>query len=281
MADAIMGVTETVATAQDVISAQVLGYLQQESKMIPLVTNYSNLVIKGAKQVEIPRSGGFTVNDKTENTAEDAQVITYATDAIALSFHKVVQFLIEKIANEQATIAVVQDALMKAGKDMARQVDQDIIDAMELPSSAAPDHRIAYAGTTVIAEVDILAARQLLIQQFLNPAELFLGVSPAQEATMLGIANFIDASKYGAGTPVASGEIGKVFGVRVIVHNDIEDLKSLMWHPSSLGYASGFGPSFDSDKDLPNLATRYSLDMNYGVKLLDLGVRNVLIGTAA
>jgi N4-gp56 family major capsid protein len=264
----------------DVISSQVQSYLQQESKMLPLVTDFSSLVVKGSKQVEIPRSGGFTVNDKTENTAEDAQVITYATDAIALSSHKVIQWLLEDIASEQATIAVVQDALLKSGKDMARQVDQDIIDALELPSAAAPDHRIGYAGAA-IAEVDILAARELLIKQFINPDECFLGVSPASETAMLKISNFIKAQDYGGGAPLFSGEIGKVFGVRVIVHNDFEDLKSIMWHPSALGYATQIGPRFQSDSDLPNLATRYSLDMLYGVKLLDSGKRNVLIGTAA
>ena len=54
-----------------------------------------------------------------------------------------------------------------------------------------------------------------------------------------------------------------------------------MWHPSAIGYATQIGPRFQSDSDLPNLATRYSLDMLYGVKLLDSGVRNVLIGSAA
>ncbi len=42
----------------------------------------------------------------------------------------------------------------------------DIIDVLEAASAAAPDHRIAYAGSD-IAEVDILAARELLIKQFL------------------------------------------------------------------------------------------------------------------
>ena len=62
MADALTGVTETVASAVDVISAQAQVFLEQESKMIPLVKNISNLVVKGAKSVELPRAGGFTVD---------------------------------------------------------------------------------------------------------------------------------------------------------------------------------------------------------------------------
>jgi len=280
MADALMGVTETSATALDVIANQVQTYLQQASKMVPLITDYSSLVVKGAKQVEIPRSGGFTVGNKTENTAVDSQIITYATDVIPLTSHKVIQWLVEDIANEQTIIAIVQDALMKAGKDLARVIDQNIITQLEAASAAAPDHRIAYANATTIQETDILAARQALIEQFLDPSELVLAVAPSQESNMLKLANFIDASKYGAGTPIANGEIGKVFGATVVVHNDVADLKSLMFHKSACGYASQLAPRFQVESDLPNLAQRYSLDTLYGTITLDSGKRTYLIGTA-
>ncbi len=284
MADVLTGVTETVASAVDVVSAQAQMFLEQESKMIPLVQNFSSLVVKGAKSIDIPRAGGFTVNDKAENTAEDAQSITFAADSLLLDKHKVVQWLVEDIANEQSVLAVSQEALLRAAKNMARKVDQDIIDELEtISSAAAPDHRIGYANnpTDTIQETDILAARQLLIEQFLSPDELWMGVAPSQEAEMLKLSNFIDASKYGAGTPLASGEIGKVFGVRVVVHNDVENLKTLMWHPTACAYASQFGPRFQQDLDLPNLAMRGSLDSLYGVKGLDSGKRVVMIGTAA
>jgi len=280
MADALMGVTETSAAGLDVIGSVVQSYLQQESKMLPLITNYSNLVVKGAKTVQIPRSGGFSVGSKDENTSVDSQVITYATDEIALTDHRVVQFLLEDIANEQAVPAIVEDALMKAGKDMARDVDQIVINELELTSESTPDHRVAYIGAA-IAEADILAARQALIVQNIDPNELFMAINPVQETAMLKITNFIDASKYGGGVPLFSGEIGKVFGVRVIVHNDIESLKTLMWHPSALGYAAQLSMRVQREYDLKELAWRYSLDHLFGKKQLDSGKRAYLIGTDA
>ena len=98
---------------------------------------------------------------------------------------------------------------------------------------------------------------------------------------MLKIANFIDASKYGAGEPLASGVIGKVFGINIVVSNDFESLKSILWHPSALGFAEQIAPRVQADYDLANLGMRYSIDHLFGVKLLDAGKRNVLIGTAA
>jgi len=280
MADVLTGVTETVAAAIDVISSRSQEYLQQESKMIPLVSNYSDLVVPGSKSVEIPRMGGFTVGSKSENTAADASAITIATDTIALNQHKYVQWLLEDIANVQTVVRVIEENLLRASKDMARDVDQYLINLLEAASAAAPDHRIAYANTTTIAEADILDARELLINQFINPNELVLAVNPAQEKEMLKLSNFIDASKYGSNQPIMNGEIGKVFGASVIVHSDVESLKSLMFHQSSVGYAAQFGPRFQSEKDLANLATRYSLDSLWGASALDSGKRAVMIGTA-
>lgn len=285
MADNITGVTQTVATALDAINSQVQIYLQEASVMIPQIINYSSLAVKGVKQVEIPRAPGFgSVDDKVENSRIDAQTLLWSTDVIALDKHKVIQWLIEKIASEQSVVAVVNEAILRASQDIANQVDKDIIDILEAVSASSPDHRVAYDSGSTITEADITNARKLLRIQKLSSSqmkELVLGISPTNEAAMLGISNFIDASKYGAGTPLATGEIGRVFGVRVLVHNDIEDLKSLMWHPTAAGYATQIGPDFDSDKDLPNLATRYSIDQLYGVKELDTGVRAVMIGTAS
>lgn len=282
MADTLMGVTETSAAGVDQISSMVQMYLQQESKMIPLVQNFSGLVNKGDKSVNIPRSGGFTVSAKGENTAADAQDITYAVDSIALDQHRQVQFLIEDIANEQAVPAIVEDALRKAAKDMARDVDQIIINELELASASAPDHRLAYANnpTDTIQETDILGARKLLIEQYINPQECFMGIAPDQEEAMLKLTNFIDASKFGNET-IPSGVIGRVFGLNVVVHNDFESLKTMIWHPTALGYAAQFGPRVQSDYDLANLGWRYSIDQLFGVKHLDAGKRAVLLGTAA
>jgi|GEM_PF-3545628 N4-gp56 family major capsid protein len=283
MADVLMGVTETNSTAIDVISSRVQEYLQQESKMLPLVSNFSDLVVPGSKQVEIPKSGGFVVNSKSENVSVDAQSITYSTDAIALDQHRVIQWLIEDIASEQSAVRILEDALMKAGKDMARDIDQALINRLEAASASAPDHRVGYANnpTDTIQEADILNARKLLQQQYIDPMECFLGVSPSQEEAMLKLTNFIRADYYGGGQPLVSGEIGRVFGVRVIVHNDFEDLKSIMWHPTAAGFAQQFAPRFQSDLDLANLGRRYSLDCLYGTQTLDSGVRSVMIGTAA
>lgn len=279
MADALMGVTETSAAALQNISSMAQMYLQQESKLLPAVSDYSSLAVEGASSIKLPRSGGFTVGDKAENTAVDSQVITYAADTITLDQHRVVQFLLEDIANKQSMVAVVQDALLKASKDLAYDIDKKIKAEFDNASAAAPDHVIQYNDATNedIELTDILEMRRLLIAQNIDPKECFLGVGNAQEKNMLLIDNFIAAEKYGNNEAIMNGEIGKIYGMRVLVSNVFDGTDSYAWHPSAVGFAMQQAVRVQRDYDLANLAWRYSLDYIGGFEVLDAGKRVVKI----
>lgn len=82
MSDVITGVTEINSASRAEISSFAQSYLQQQSILLPTVTDYSRFAVKGAKSIALPRSGGFTVGSKTENTAVSAQSITYSADTI-------------------------------------------------------------------------------------------------------------------------------------------------------------------------------------------------------
>lgn len=279
MADALMGVTETSASALANISEVAQLYLQQEAKLMPTVTDYSSLAVAGSSSVKLPRSGGFTVGDKSENTRVDSQVITYAADTISLDQHRVIQFLLEDIASEQAMVNVVQDSLLKASRDLAYDIDQKIKAEFDNASTSAPDHVIQYNDATNedIELTDILEMRRLLIAQNINPNECFLGVGNAQEKNMLLISDFIDASKYGSSRPIMNGEIGMIYGMRVIVSNVFSGTDSYAWHPTAVGMAMQQGVRVQRDYDLANLAWRYSLDYLAGFEVLDSGKRVVKI----
>lgn len=279
MADALMGVTETSASALANISSAAQLYLQQESKLLPTVSDFSSLAVPGASSIKLPRSGGFTVGDKSENTAVDSQIITYAADTISLNQHRVVQFLLEDIADQQAMVNVVQDALLKASKDLAYDIDAKIKAEFDNASTSAPDHVIQYNDATNedIELVDVLSMRKLLVDQNIDPRQCFLGVGSAQEKNMLAIDNFISAEKYGSNEPIMNGEIGKIYGMRVIVSNVFSGTDSYAWHPSAVGFAMQQAVRVQRDYDLSQLAWRYSLDYIGGFEVLDSGKRVVKI----
>ncbi len=281
MADALMGTTETTAVANAKIANLIQSYLIQESKLLPLVTDYSSLASEGVKSISLPRSGGFVVGDKAENTAVDSQAVTYAVDTINLTIHKVIQMLVEKFAKRQAAPAILSDMMMKAGKDLAYAVDEIIAAALLAgPSTSGPDHVIDFNdGTNNDLELaDVLNIRALFQAQNIDVAECYLGLNPAKEKDALAIDNFIDASKWGNSEPISNGIIGKVYGLRIVVSNVFESDSLLAWHPSSTGFCFAQGIQVASQPDLANLGDRYSLDFIAGCTSgLDSGKRQVLV----
>jgi len=277
MADALIGVTETSASALANISSLAQSFLIQNSILLPTVTNYSSLAVPGASSIKLPRSGGFTVGTKAENSPIDAQIITYQSDSITFT-HRTVQFLIEKLAQKQSVVDVVSDAVMKATKALALDVDAQIIAQLELASSSAPDHQIVFADTVndVVAKGDVLAARKLLVSQNVNPRECYLAYGAEKEAELLALADFVQAERYGSNMPIMAGEIGMIYGMKVLIHTSITDYM-LAWHPSAVGYAFSQNIELDFDKDLANIGNRYSLDYIFGAKVLDAGKRCVKV----
>jgi len=276
MADALFGVTESSAAALSNVSNLIQKFLIQESKLLPLVTDYSYLATKGTNSIKVPRSGGFTVGDKSENTSVDSQIVTYASDTITLDQHRVIQFLIEKIANKQAVPAIVEDQIMKATKALALDMDNKIKTELALASASAPDHEIKFNDTSNndLELVDVLEARRLLMVQNIDPRECYMGIGPDKEKDMLAISDFIHAEKYGSSEGLVNGEIGKLFGMKVVVSN-VFSAEVVTWHPSAVGYAVQQPTELDMDKDLSNLAMRYSLDYIAGFEVLDGGKRTV------
>lgn len=278
MAD--MGLTEVQATVQETVSSMVQEYLIQESVLIPLVMNIPSM--PGEDRVKIPRSGDdFTADTKAENTALTAQTITYTTDDLLLDKHKAVQVRVEDRANVQSMIALVSDLIPRMSKVLALDIDTSIVAQLELASAAAPDHRLAYDNAATLGKADLLIARQLIHEQNLRFNECYIGVSPASEKNLLAIDDFVHVDKYGStAAGLSNGEIGRLYGARVVMSNEFDDAKTIVWHPSACAFSRQINPLFEDDRDVPNLATLYSLSHLYGAKVLDAGVRQVVLGTA-
>jgi N4-gp56 family major capsid protein len=280
MADALTGLTEVSGTIQAIVSAEIQSVLNAEVKIAPTILDYSGMVGPGMDTVKIPKFGKFTVGTKSENVAIEAQLNAFSTDDLALNRHKVVQWLLEDIANLQTKVAISQAYVAQAAADLAVEMDQACLDALEAGvSTSAPDHKRAYVGST-IAAADILLARQLLNEQNVPMADRTIVISPAEEAAILAITQFVKVNEVGSEAPVRNGEIGKLFGFTVIMSSLAEDAKSMAYHKSCAVFARQLMPRYQTQTDLANLGVRHSIDHLYGVKVLDSGKRQVLLGTA-
>lgn len=281
MADVLTGLTETSATAEQIVSAEVQEVLTANVVMPPLISDYSSMVGPGMDRVKIPRFSNFTVNTKSENTAVDAQSIAFSTDSLLLDQHKVIQVLVEDIADLQAKVQVTQAYVQQMAKDLAAQMDQKILDDMEAGvSTASPDHKIAYADATSLKKDDILNARKLLNIQNCPLADRAIVCSPAEEASLLAISEFVRVDESGGSAALRNGQIGKLFGFDVFVSSQAEDLKTMAFHKSAHAFARQLAPRVQQFNDIANLAQRWSVDHIFGSKTLDSGKRQVLLGTA-
>jgi len=275
-----IGLTEVSATSMDVIASIVQETLKQESKLLPLISDYSAFAVKGAASVKVPRRTQFAAADKAENTALTAQELTFAVDTISLAKNKAIYAALERVAELQATPNVEGEIIMEMAKELALQVDKDIFAEIALASAAAPDHRIAFVGSDV-AQADLLQARYLLNAQNVPMDNRFLGIAPDQEKALLSIADFVRADAYGSAGGLVNGEIGRLYGMTVVMSNVFTAARAYVWHKSAVGFAQQMTPEYSTDVDLKNTAKEYLLQHVYGVEVLDSGKRQVLLGSAA
>lgn len=280
MADVITGDVATDVLKQTVIASIVQRELIAGSVLAGTVRNVTEFAVDGMDEIEFPKHSSFTVTKKVSGTPVDASALTWGTDKLLLNEHAVIQWLIEKKANKQSVVNLESANLLAAAKAHAKQVDVDVHAALIAGvSTASPDHVIAFAGAS-FGRADIVKALELLDLQEMPTEGRFLAVNPTEFATMLNIDNFVDASKFGSNAPILNGQIGQVFGMPVLKTTAVTAGRPVVYHMDALALGFQLAPQFDSQKDLANLATRYSLDQLYGMKVMQSGKGIVRLGSA-
>ena len=280
MAD--MGKTEVDAVSQELVSAFVQKQLIQSAKLMPLVQNFA--AGPGIDLIKIPRTGDFTADTKTENTALTAQVLTMAADSLPLDQYKAILTRLEDNAGLQSTPNVVKEIVERQARQLALDIDTYIVTKLEAASAAAPDHRVAYdnSGTAdTLGQADILTARELLHIQNIVFSECFIGVNPASESNLLAIDSFVHADTYGDARGIRNGELGRLYGAPVIMSNEFDEKKTIVWHPTAVAFARQMDPKVEHQRaPLGYLADDFAMSNLYGAVTLDSGKRQVMLGTA-
>jgi N4-gp56 family major capsid protein len=271
---AATGVTETVATSIDVVAAILQQELIEKAVLLGTVTDYSAWVLPGANTVKLPRSGSFTATNKAENTATTTSSLTFATDDIELNIHGHIVAEIEDIAQEQSALDIEATYMERMATAMALYVDNQVAAALV---KASNDIQLSGTSNLVLTLADIAEARKLLNEADVPQEERFLAIPAAQEEAMLNISNFINADQYGSRDGLMNGEIGRVFGFRVIVTNQFSsDSEFVAYHRSHVGFARQMAPKFERQRSsLTKLSDEVSLSLLFGVKQLDSGNRAV------
>lgn len=273
---AIIGATDVGTTRQDLVSAVVQETLKAKSILMPTVLDYSSSLPAGSKSVYIPRRAQFTAETKAEDTDLTAQAMIFTQDQLTLS-HLACLAEVEVIAELQSAVNVESEVIKESSEELAKKMDDLIIVQLKLVSTAAPDHLLDYANTPTdtLTIAEIVNARNLLNKQFVPMNDRYMVISPDQEAAVLQLANFIQAERYGSSEPIQNGEVGKIYGFKVIVHPSLAAVDSLFYQKQHVAMAIQLQPSFEFMMNLPGIKKQYLLHTIAGAKVLQAGKAGV------
>lgn len=280
MADVLTTATTVDATRMELILEMVQRELAAQAKVRPLITDVSQFASKGIKSIEFPKLSSFSVTERADGALVDASALTYTTDMLELNINASVQWILEKKADIQSKLMLLQSNIARAASAHARAIDAKIIQAMF--AGAAAGNNVTYNGSAI--EDNILEIVQNLDEANCPEENRFVLFRPKQKKLLLGVDNFVQADKYGSSIPLVSGELGMAYGLRFILSNNssagfVDDVM-LGFHKESTVVGFQLDPLFDEEKAIAYGAgaMRYALDQLYGVKVVQSG--NLIVKVA-
>lgn len=281
---AITSAANTGATEMDLITRIVQSELLEKTVVLGSVMDHSDKVQSGLKSIEIPRfeadttpgSGRFgdpTTQNPDGETVVPFQTASLTTDVINLDQWKNLPYRIPDRVAMQSRTPLESELARKAGAEMAIYMDKEIITVLETLTQT-----IAYNDTVNedLELTDITEARRVLNRNNVSQSDRVLLISPEKEKDMLNIDNFLHADKYGAREALLNGEIGRVFGFKVLVSNLLTAAQAFAYQRECIGYAMQKRVDFETQRADVNIrATDYSYAVGWGFTLMYDGKKGV------
>lgn len=272
MADAIVGASnEMDATKQDLVAALVQKELRFKSKLAPMATDVSRFAVKGSKTVSFPRLGSFTVTNRAAGAATDAAAVSSSADQLDLSFVAHINYIIDPAEAVESVLDWELELASRAAAAHSRYVDTQLLSVLETNGQALG------SVTGDISKSNFLTMRKTLLENDADLSNLLFIAPPAQEATMLGISEFVDSDKYGSSN-IPNGVIGKLFGVEIMIHNGITVSDQYhMFDRSALYIAFQVMPEIGEAPEVKYgpKAKRVAIEQKFGVKAGQLGEKSL------
>jgi hypothetical protein len=225
---AIVSNTNLVATKNDLIISLVQRELISRAVVMPSIADLSAFAGKGAKSFAVPRAGSFSVEDRASGAAAAQVAVTFATDTITVNQMSTVSWVVDPQDEIESSIDVQSDLAMRAAKAQAKNFDTLVIAGVEASATATTT-----AGA--ISKAIVLEMRKTLLAAEADPAQLTLLVGPDSEATLLGIAEFVEADRYGSAI-IPNGVLGRLYGVQVVLSTQLAANTFYMYDRDGYGF---------------------------------------------
>lgn len=277
MADTIHSNTELGATKQDVISALVQKELKFKAKLAPYFTDVSRFAVKGMKSISFPKLSSFVVQERASGTAGNATTLTAVNDTLNLNIPAYIAYIFDPNDVVQSTVEWQAEAAKRAGGAHGRYVDTKLItEALAVAGFSA------LGASGPITRDAILDMREFVLKNEGILEDMILCVDVSQESNMLKIDEFTRADMYGSSN-IPAGQIGRVFGMPVIVHNGLPAEQAFVAEKSALAYGFQLGANTSEQpaNEYGSQAIRTAIDQLFGVKGMQINQGTAAVGKSA
>ena len=173
--------------------------------------------------IRMPRISRLGVRIKHLKSPVEYQSITETDWSMTVNRYVESSFMIEDILEVQSSVNLRSEYTKEVSVALARDIDYRIL--AQRAAIVGADATSHIVSTNPIGKADILAAIEILRRRRINTNGAVFVVSPSHYASLLNIEEFINAD-YVNGRPVQNGIIGALYGIPVVVNNNI-DINSL------------------------------------------------------
>jgi len=273
-----MAAQNLVNTKAELISALVQRELLNTASLLPFLRDLSGMAIKGAKSISVPKLSSFAVSDRAFGAqGTETAALTDSVDTLLLDKNKYILFGYDSHDEMQSSINYLMESIKRASSAHGRQINADVITEWEAVGGLNVNAGVPADITTS----DILDMREFLIENFADMSTASLIIAADQEKAMLKLAEFSRYDYRGNGaSPIVSGQIGSVYGVPVVINQQVKAQQAFMVAPEGSAFAFQKQPSVAEDTDLRygTGGKQIAVDCLYGVKGMLLGEGSAAAG---
>lgn len=227
----------------------------------------------------IAKNSALSAADVTDGNSVSISAISFTQVSVSASIRGVaVQITLKQLRDELTSVR--QDVIENLGTALAEKEESDIISKLYETTSTS-----LFTGTATAANIQatdtfdiaVLVDGRKAMRNDKRRAQ-YLIIHPDQEAELIQLDKFLDASQYGSTEANRSGFIGSYLGIEVFettnigseTHNSISCKKALLLGPRALAFVDKMRPTFDMDRNLvQDLSVTMVAHADYGVEILN------------
>jgi hypothetical protein len=276
MSDVITGNAEVGLTKQELIAQLVQRELAFNAKLTQYFTDLSPFAVEGMKAISFPKLTSFTVQDRTEGQAGDAQSLTSTLDKLELDQNAYVAYIVDAMTKKQANIRVELEFAKRAASAHGRYVDQKII---EVGLRAGAYNFRNVGGDSDVTYANVLAMfENYMSNDGLQEQGKWL-VSVSQHTKLMNLTELKSLDTFGEPV-IRNGVVQQLMGMPVIIHNGLAAKELFLAGTEAIGFGFQSAPAMDEQKanEFGVGAVRVAVDQLFGVKPMQTGEKSAASG---